>query len=141
MKKLEKLTLKELGESVMVRSLEDQKSIVAGSDMGGYWYWSQETGWTYMLDEVTVTAPRLVEIGSTGTYIPLALINSTPPDPGSPIDLTPEEKFSKACAEGFTDGAKLIAALGFAAACAFFCYYYPTYPDNGSLIVSPTNFQ
>ena len=55
MKKLEKLTLKELADSVMVSSLEDQKSIVAGSGEGGYWFWSQETGWTYMLDEVTVT--------------------------------------------------------------------------------------
>jgi hypothetical protein len=51
MKKLEKLTLKELEKSSYLMG-SDELTTING---GGYWYWSQATGWTYMLDEVTVS--------------------------------------------------------------------------------------
>jgi len=51
MKKLEKLTLKEFNQSIRQLSLDEASEIKGG----GYWNWSQETGWTYMLDEVTVS--------------------------------------------------------------------------------------
>ena len=49
MKKLEKLTLKELADPTILLKIQETRNIKGG----GYWYWSAETGWTYMLDEVT----------------------------------------------------------------------------------------
>ena len=130
MKKLEKLTLKELGDSsIAVCPTDEQRSIVAGS---GYWITGSDGTQCYVaMDDIVVygLAPYCYDPQYDPYY-------NQPP-----IDLTPEEKFSKACAEGFTDGAKLVAALGWAAACALFAYYFRTNPDSGSLIVSPTNFQ
>lgn len=47
MKKLEKLKL----HNFKTICVDEQRTMIGGS----YLYWSQETGWTNMLDEVTVT--------------------------------------------------------------------------------------
>lgn len=69
MKKLEKLTLKELGDSaIAVCPTEEQRSIVAGS---GYWITGNDGQQYYVeINDVVVTAQKLVEIGESGTYIP-----------------------------------------------------------------------
>lgn len=141
MKKLEKLTLKELESSTLVLSSEEeQRSIVAGSS-GGYWITGDDDSQYYVeSDDVVVTAPKLVQVGDT--YIPASLINFNPPvDQGSIGGPTPEQQYSQACAEGYTDAAKVLLALAWGAACVAFTYAYPMFPDTGSLITSYTNFQ
>lgn len=56
MKRLEKLTLKELKNSGM-----GLNSCEANRTKGGDWQWS-DGEWRYLLDEVTVTAPRIYNI-------------------------------------------------------------------------------
>lgn len=51
MKKLGKLTLKEMGNSFNVINRSQARDLIGG----GYWEWTPEGGWTYVLDEVTVT--------------------------------------------------------------------------------------
>jgi natural product precursor len=123
MKKLGKLKLKELGKSIPTLDIESLNNI-----KGGGWVCNEDTGWewSYMLEEVTIA-------GYDPQYNPYY---NQPP-----IDLTPAEKYSKACAEGYTNAAKGLLAFAWGSACAVFCYAFPMFPDTGSLIVSYTNFE
>ena len=71
MKKLEKLKLHKLEEICV----EDQKTMLGGS--GTHLHWDQETGWTNMLDEVTVTGNYANQMDEVKCYGPPS--NSTFP--------------------------------------------------------------
>lgn len=72
MKKLKKLTLKELADPTFLLKIQETRNIKGG----GYWYWSQGTGWTYMLDEVTVSGSSDLSL-DIGTVQGGVTINNT----------------------------------------------------------------
>lgn len=130
MKKLEKLTLKEMKDSVMVISCEEeQKSIVAGS---GYWITGSDGTQCYVeMDDVEVVAPKLYLID--GQYYPSG---SFPPPKQESIGDYPHQSYG----ENLGDVALGLAAGAYLAACVAFTAVFK-YVDTGSFVVSSTNFE
>ena len=110
MKKLEKLSLKQMEQEMPVIGGDKRRKIIGGSDV--VWYTQEE------LD-------KWVTFGNwTGGYVegigyvgPCTTVEGS--DPNGPygqdyIDLTAEEKFMKAYGEGLRDAAQFAALLGIA---------------------------
>ena len=110
MKKLEKLTLKELNNSGKVLNSEEANSMKGGG-------WEMFNGaWTYMLDEVTVY----------GSYSPQGSIGG----------LTPEQQYSAACAEGYTAAFEVFCVMG--VVLSDFYLWLRGAPVGGQFVIDPS---
>lgn len=64
MRRLRRLTLSELrGEAFVLK--DDEVKKLRGR---GYWHWTPDTGWTYMLDEVTVFGSSICDSSAYSPY-------------------------------------------------------------------------
>ena len=113
MKKLEKLTLKELSNSVELIDETNAAILVGGSDNGdGGNNETSVMGWMeYYLSYGELLPENSYYDPATDT---LNYINLTPPQ-YSPITTSYEEQFSQACAEGFKDAFNFLIGAGIAA--------------------------
>lgn len=118
MKKLQKLTLKELSNSVEVIDETNAAILVGGSDNGGGDHISA-MGW---MEYYLIYGERLPDnsyynpVTDTLNYVDLS-------SPQTPINLSAEELYSKACAEGYKSVATFFAAVGIVAADIYLLLY------------------
>lgn len=136
MKKLEKLTLKELNNSVMVLNREETNNLKGGDDLFGREAYKEKYGEYPPLG--TGYDPFTKSCYDTNN-----MSVSNQPDPnnnqGSIGGPTPAQQYSQACAEGYTDAAKAIAIAAYALAATALTYFYKI-PDTGSFTPSYDNF-